>query len=268
MVLTAACFAHGRYEETAAAKCFSNLLATGFRRLQADVFWDVSRSVWSLCPVELGTADSPLTTSVSEASAPSQTATQLASDLLTNDGNTARAAPTEIRALERQDTETLTVPSFSTNIGSTASITTTVTLSDPLIATASSSYSPAPDPIPSDVAIIQAGPYSCTLGANLTLLIEVLSEHLDSTETNLNASTNMLTLNVHAAASASDPTGSAQAPSEEQLPGPGSLLSAVIATNASVYLVRLTVVYRKSSFATRQTAKTHITRQTIGKTQR
>lgn len=239
VVLTAACFANGRYEETAAAKCFSNLLATGFRRLEADVFWDVSRSLWSLCPVELGNADGPFTTSASVALTPLQTATQLASDLLT-DGNAARDVFTALRAFERQDSEALTAPVFSTSSVSTPSITTTMTLNaNPLIPTSLSSYSHAPPATPSDVAIIKAGPYSCTLGADLTLLVRVLSEHLESTETDLNATTNMLTLNLHAAASPSDPTGSAQTPTEDQLPDAGSLLSSIIATNASVYMVRL-----------------------------
>lgn len=243
VVLTAACFANGRYEETAAAKCISNLLATGFRRLEADVFWDLSRSVWSLCPVELGAADGPLTTSVSEASTSFQTGTQLASDLLSNaGGDDSRRAPTALRDFERQNTERLTAPTFSTTSQSTPSITTTRTLDGPeppLIPTSLPSYSHTPDPIPSDVSIIQAGPYSCTLGADLALLVQVLSEHLDSTETNLNATTNMLTLNIHAAAPPDDPTGSAQAPTEEQMPDTGSLLSSVIASNASVYMVRL-----------------------------
>lgn len=144
VVLTAACFANGRYEETAAAKCFSNLLATGFRRLEADVFWDVSRSLWSLCPVELGNADGPFTTSASVALTPLQTATQLASDLLT-DGNAARDVFTALRAFERQDSEALTAPVFSTSSVSTPSITTTMTLNaNPLIPTSLSSYSHAP----------------------------------------------------------------------------------------------------------------------------
>ncbi|KAK4504813.1 hypothetical protein PRZ48_002775 [Zasmidium cellare] len=236
VVLTAACFSHGRYEETAAAKCLSNLLATGFRRLEADVYWDVSRSIWSLCPVQLGSADGPLSTSVSEASTPFQTATQLASDLLTNREDGKRAAPTPLHVLERQNSDVLTAPSFSTTSVSTPSITTTLTLNGPLIPTSLPSYSRAPDPVPSDVTVIQAGPYSCTLGADLALLIQVLSEHLQSTETNLNASTNMLTLNIHAAASPDDPAGSAQAPTDEQMPDSGSLLSSVIASNTSVYM--------------------------------
>lgn len=199
----------------------------------------MSRSVWSLCPVELGTADGPLSTSVSEASTPFQTATQLASDLLTNNGDAKRAAPTPLRAFERQNSDVLLAPGFSTRNASTPSITTTVTLDAPLIPTSLPTYSRAPDPVPSDVTMIQAGPYSCTLGADLALLVQVLSEHLDSTKTNLNASTNMLTLNIHAAASPNDPAGSAQAPSDDQMPDSGSLLSSVIASNTSVYMVRV-----------------------------
>ena len=49
-----ACFGNQLYEDASAAKCFSNLLAVGFRRFELDVYWDVTRRVWSLCPVELG----------------------------------------------------------------------------------------------------------------------------------------------------------------------------------------------------------------------
>jgi hypothetical protein len=49
--LTSVCFPNGRYEDTAAARCFSNLLVLGFRRFELDVYWDLTRRLWSLCPV-------------------------------------------------------------------------------------------------------------------------------------------------------------------------------------------------------------------------
>ena len=48
------CFPQDRYEDATVIKCFSNLLAVNFRRFVVDLYWDVSRSIWSLCPAELG----------------------------------------------------------------------------------------------------------------------------------------------------------------------------------------------------------------------
>lgn len=44
--------------DSAAEKCFSNLLAVGFRRFEVDVYWDVTRHIFSLCPVQLGNTTS------------------------------------------------------------------------------------------------------------------------------------------------------------------------------------------------------------------
>ncbi|KAJ5554762.1 hypothetical protein N7535_007208 [Penicillium sp. DV-2018c] len=51
--LSSACFGNRVYDRTAAAKCFSNLLAVGYRRLIVDLYWSVSRRTWSFCPVSI-----------------------------------------------------------------------------------------------------------------------------------------------------------------------------------------------------------------------
>lgn len=56
------------------------------------------------------------------------------------------------------------------------------------------------------------------------------------TATDLNATTMLLTLNIHAAASASAPSDSAQQPANEQLPTSDNFLSSVIARNLSARL--------------------------------
>lgn len=58
--LTAACFASNRYVENAARRCFSNLLSIGFHWYEVDVYWDVSRQLWSLCPIQMGEDDEVL----------------------------------------------------------------------------------------------------------------------------------------------------------------------------------------------------------------
>lgn len=228
VVLSAACFGKGRYDHVAAAQCFSNLLAMGFRRVEVDVFWDSSRSLWSLCPVELGGPGVQLTTSASVAVTPLQTATQLGTELLSVSN----------RHLVRQDsTAVSSVPSSSGTSQSTASLSTTSTITAGPTSAATGIQAPVAAPTDeSDDTLFQIGSYACTLETDLALLIRVLSAHLIATETDLNATTVALTLNLHAAASASDPEGPAQEPSEDDLPQDLSLLSSVLARNASAYL--------------------------------
>ncbi|GAM82216.1 hypothetical protein ANO11243_001950 [Dothideomycetidae sp. 11243] len=53
VALRAACFAEDRYEDASAQKCLSNLLATGFRRIIVDLYWNPFTSQWTLCPAAL-----------------------------------------------------------------------------------------------------------------------------------------------------------------------------------------------------------------------
>ncbi|KAJ5505139.1 hypothetical protein N7463_008013 [Penicillium fimorum] len=51
--LSAACFGNRIYDRDNAAKCFSNLLAIGYRRLVVDLYWSVNRRTWFFCPVSI-----------------------------------------------------------------------------------------------------------------------------------------------------------------------------------------------------------------------
>lgn len=51
--LRAACFADNVFDETSTAKCISNLLAVGYRRLLVDLYWSAERRSWSFCPVSV-----------------------------------------------------------------------------------------------------------------------------------------------------------------------------------------------------------------------
>lgn len=53
MSLRAACFADNVFDETSTAKCISNLLAVGYRRLLVDLYWSAERRSWSFCPVSV-----------------------------------------------------------------------------------------------------------------------------------------------------------------------------------------------------------------------
>ena len=80
-------------------------------------------------------------------------------------------------------------------------------------------------------SVRQIGPYSCNSAVNLDWLSGILSSYLETTETNLNATLAYAILNLHAATSAEDPTGNAEAPSPEQLSASG--LSTAISLNLS-----------------------------------
>lgn len=51
--LRAACFGNNVYDKYSAAKCISNLLAIGYRRLLVDLYWSAERRSWSFCPVSV-----------------------------------------------------------------------------------------------------------------------------------------------------------------------------------------------------------------------
>lgn len=90
---------------------------------------------------------------------------------------------------------------------------------------------------PSGVGTLyQLGPYQCSDALDLSFLVSVLAEYLESTMTTLAATTTFLTLNLHAAAPASDPDGPAVAPDDADLPSPNSLISNLLNTNLSSYL--------------------------------
>ncbi|CAI7615967.1 unnamed protein product [Penicillium viridicatum] len=77
--LSAACFGNRIYDREDAAKCFSNLIAVGYRRLVVDLYWSVNRRTWSFCPVsvpaESGVTLSSGTSTTSTATASADSAT-------------------------------------------------------------------------------------------------------------------------------------------------------------------------------------------------
>ena len=223
--VTAACFSHQQYISTAAARCISNLLAIGIRRLELDVYWDVSRRVWSLCPVESGgDKSSQNVTSSLPAQTVAMSTASLASGQLT--GALARATSAiDLKygaVVNRQDTS-LNVISRSSSASSSSMTTTTLSM----IANSTSMSLPLPT--------YQSGSYSCESSTSLELFVDVLSGYLSRTETNLNATIMTLILNVHAAAPQSASPTSASEPQSDDLPRDGELLSSILSTNMSIY---------------------------------
>lgn len=159
VALTAACFANQKYEDAAGIKCISNLLEAGFRRLEADVFWDASTSHWNLCPVELGSSSQVPSTSTSVP--PTETAAQLASVVLD----------------ERQDGQ-LTSQSAATSLSSlsVADASSTQTLSAGATTTALAGA--GTNTAYTDGSAVQIGDFTCTSTMDFDLLLTLLSARL------------------------------------------------------------------------------------------
>lgn len=80
--LSSACFGNGLYARKDAAKCISNLLAVGYRRLVVDLYWSVEHRTWTFCPVEIpakvDVTVSTYTSTTTEASTTSTSTTETA----------------------------------------------------------------------------------------------------------------------------------------------------------------------------------------------
>lgn len=243
--LTAACFAKNRYVEDAAQRCLSNLLAIGFHRYEVDVYWDVSRQLWSLCPVAMGQGGQSSGTSTSLASGQSSTTTpsQTTDLAMISMSSQIDAAPTRRDVLEigqRQATPTGTqldganLPQASSISTSVDPEETSITTSNLVPAATANSSTATDNPSAGDYR--QIGPYACSESVDLDWLSRIMWTYLDTTETNLNATLRYLVLNVHAAVPGSDPEGGAEELSTEQLPDVDDSLGSVLALNLSSFL--------------------------------
>ncbi|KAK5112212.1 hypothetical protein LTR62_004373 [Meristemomyces frigidus] len=233
--LTAACFPDQRYEDGAAATCVSNLLVMGFRRIHVDVYWDSSRRTWSLCPFQLGDGLGPTTNATTSSTALSATS----STAVASGSSTARPAVVQRDLPERQATDILSgVPTATvTSIGSPNSISVTTTINANSESTAGvSALATTGSTNGGQNILITAGPYSCSLTVGFDVVVDVLAGYLEDTETDLNATSRILILNLHAATSASNPTESAPEPAKDRMPNENNLLSSIIASNNSAYL--------------------------------
>ncbi|KAH7562674.1 hypothetical protein PSV09DRAFT_2020204, partial [Bipolaris maydis] len=221
--LTAACFGENQFEHFAFKRCFSNLLAVGFRRFTVDTYWDPLRQVWSLCPVELPQANGG---DANGAGAPLKT-----SQTVVQSSDTVRASapmstvPFPPGAQKRQETATSASASASP-VSSAPTSAATPTIVD----------FPSPDGPP----ILQVGNYNCTSLTTLDLLTGILEDFLDATSTTTGAALVLLSFNVHVASSIANPNADAPRLSQGQLPGQGKLLSDILRGNLSDELYKPT----------------------------
>lgn len=210
--LTEACFSSNRYEDSAARRCLSNLLAVGFKRITVDLYWDVGRGLWSLCPVEIpesASSDDDATVSIISSTADAT----LSSVLMSTAG------------LEPRQTAALSSASFSSATQSpstTGSALGSAALASPTQAESS--------------GVIQGSQYNCSSSLNVSTISSLIADYLDTTADTINASLIYLTFNIHAAASNSTSAVSASAPAASQLPSANTTLSNVLSADLAPYL--------------------------------
>ncbi|GAB7349071.1 hypothetical protein MBLNU459_g8030t1 [Dothideomycetes sp. NU459] len=247
IALTAACFSDNVYEDSAAQKCFSNLMAIGFRRFVIDLYWDTSRQTWSLCPVQLNETDATpsntgsIPTALTTASSSSSETATLSYGTILGSGMDRRvevaATVTSKRiAISGKVWPRQTVDTTST-LTAIDSFTSTFSFagnsSQTLTATSSASQ---PTQVAANSTLYEIGPYTCTSQISLTNFTDVLLGHFKATENSLNATFKHLIINLHAASPFGDPTASPQAPSMAMLPAVGNYLGELLNTSLSSYI--------------------------------
>ncbi|OCL06187.1 hypothetical protein AOQ84DRAFT_390358 [Glonium stellatum] len=245
--LRAACFPHNLYEDADARKCFSNLLASGFRRFSVDLYWDAGRSVWTLCPAEIPASvahsGASASSSTSHIVIPSRSAAALQSaQLRVRDVPLDYdAAPTsfllreDLRLFEREESASSARGLSSASAGTSSS--RSFTALNATNSTANSSVVPLPTEFPTGgEPLIEIGPYNCTSTIGFSTLADVLAEYLSETGNTLEAVLAYLILNIHAAAPYSSPLSPAQQPNSEDLPDEDNLLDHIVSANLSSYL--------------------------------
>ncbi|TKX21178.1 hypothetical protein C1H76_6719 [Elsinoe australis] len=188
VTLKSVCFADDRYEDNAIRKCLSNLLATGYRRILLDVYWNPLLAQWSICPGAVpAIASNPASSSSEQTRSAAQTTGLSLSDLPTS-GVVARGLPTAIVTtvpnvkLQRRQTTDTQIPDSSSS--SASSLT-------------SDSESAQPTEVADSPSLFQVGPYQCTSTANINLIRDVFEDHFVNTGNNLNATLKYLIINVH-----------------------------------------------------------------------
>ncbi|KAI4689518.1 uncharacterized protein J4E88_002870 [Alternaria novae-zelandiae] len=228
--LAQACFTNNQYEHNAFQKCFSNLLAVGFRQFTVDAYWDPLRSVWSLCPVELPQSNEDSSDEGALPVATGPTVVPTTNRLSADTPLSTLEIPPQLG--KRQETLTSAPASAESSSGSTNAVSST-----PSSSSTSSTSAATPTivdfPTPNGPPLLQIGSYNCTSLMTLDLLTGIIEDFLEITATTTDAEITMFTFNVHAASSITDPDAPAPNLAQDQLPEDGQLLSDVLQGNLS-----------------------------------
>ncbi|KAF2010450.1 lectin C-type domain-containing protein [Aaosphaeria arxii CBS 175.79] len=229
--LQAACFAHNQYASEAFAKCFSNLLAIGFKRFYVDVYWDSGRELWSLCPAQIPPAAQQ--EQEQQTSPTVLTVLPNAPSVITSSASSSGSSADALSSVPAGPIPVLKVRQDESSRGSEASQTQTSSPTAPTgVSVSSSSATPSALPAPGYFeSMIQVGRFNCSSQMSLSYIADILDDYFSDTDTTVEASLLSLILDIHAAASYSDPD--APAPMASNLPPSGGLLKDVVRGNLS-----------------------------------
>ncbi|KAF2279397.1 uncharacterized protein EI97DRAFT_481753 [Westerdykella ornata] len=241
--LRAACFAQQKYEDTAFRRCFSNLLAAGFRRFVVDVFWDAGRGVWGLCPVEVPEVNGG---GGGDAAPGGEKSVDASASIIrvgrSQDGGSVTVGPSRgsLEVWARQDvsvSSSASVTATSTEETKSGPISTFLdTTNFPAAISTSTTAVRSPDPQPSgsdETPLFHLDDYVCSATMSLGLLTSLLDDYFEYTDITTEATLSYLILNIHAAASVEAPNKPAARPSLDKFPVPGRRISDVIKGNLS-----------------------------------
>ncbi|KAL2431780.1 hypothetical protein ABEF95_013809 [Exophiala dermatitidis] len=237
--LTKACFSDGVYDDIPAQTCISDLLASQFRRLIVDLYWDNINRQFNFCPVELpplaGNATGGYSVDVSALSAITATSTPSSKveihDLLANpqfikrqssDNATSSTAETAASSSSDGATSSTTESPASSSSDAATSLTAEPTTSSSSVSTSSSTTTTAA-PVStttgvSGTTLLELGPYKCSLELNLDSILSLYDDYFDQTSTTISARLHYLIINIHAAAPFTAPLDPAQNPMQSRLP--------------------------------------------------
>lgn len=208
--LTRACFSNGVYDDIPAQTCISNLLASQFRRIIVDLYWDNINRQFNFCPVELPplTGNSTSGYSVDASAVASITATTSSDPGALASTPSDGAVEDALLFGKRQ----VTGGNSTTNLDSS---------------TASSTASDASIPTSTGVAgteLMELGPYKCSVDLNLGSIMSLYEDFFDQTSTTIHAQIHYLTINLHAASPFTAPSQPANAPMHARLPQADELI--------------------------------------------
>jgi hypothetical protein len=205
--LTSSCFSNGTYTAGIAEKCVSNLLASQFRRLVLDLYWDENNNQFAFCPVIIPVALGSGYETVSLTASAVSSAKLAARQITSTSGNISPS--TAASAADGRSNVTSTKDSSSTSTRTSASA------SSPTL------------PSLNGETLYDLGPYACSPSLDLSFFVSVISSYLSATSDTIHAKLIYLEFNLHAAASGADPAGPASEPSS--FPGPDVLVGAQFA---------------------------------------
>jgi len=228
---SSACFPQLNFEDDNSADCLSNLLATGFRRFEIDLYWDQDREVWSFCPVSIPTSiQSDISSSTATSTLPSSTAKSI---LLQSSTATSNLPSSTLQALSTNAAASTTGELAARQAPTTASLSSSASgIEASSLGTAVPSVTILPNS--TNEPETEIGPYTCTTTINLSTFTSLFLSYIQGTQTTLEADILYVIINIHAAANASTPTLPAPAPTT--LPSGSNQLSSLFSGSLSTYL--------------------------------